>query len=340
MGGKVQPPDQWDVMRRREFITLLGGATSAWPLMARAQDAARPLIGYLSARSREDTSHLIEAFRGGLAENGYVEGSSVSIEYRFALGQYDKLAEMARDFVHRRVAVIASTGGENAAFAAKTSTSSIPIVFVVGGDPVKQGLAASYNRPGGNATGIVLFAQQLEPKRLGLMRELVPQVSTIGFLLNPSFSPAQRQLLEIEEAARHLNLAIHVLRADTDREIDAAFETVTQQRIPALSVAASPFFDTRRDKLVALATRNAVPTIFHFREFVEAGGLMSYGINFSEAYRQAGVYTGRVLKGARPGDLPIMQATKFELLINMKTARALGLKVPDNLLSIADRVIE
>jgi putative ABC transport system substrate-binding protein len=327
-------------MRRRDFITLLGGATAAWPFVARAQEAARPLIGYLSARSREDTSHLIESFRAGLAENGYVEGANVTIEYRFALGQYDKLEAMAKELVQRRVAVIASTGGENAAFAAKTSTSSIPIVFVVGGDPVKQGLAASYNRPGGNATGIVLFAQQLEPKRLGLVRELVPQASTIGFLLNPTFSPAERQLREIEEAARHLNLPIHVLRADTDREIDAAFETIVQRRIPALSVAASPFFDTRREKLVALTTRNGVPTIFHFREFVEAGGLMSYGINFSEAYRQAGVYAGRVLKGAGPADLPIMQATKFELVINMKTARTLGLNVSDNLLSIADRVIE
>jgi putative ABC transport system substrate-binding protein len=322
---------------RRQFITLLCGA-AAWPVAARAQQPA--VIGYLSARSRDDTSHLIAAFQHGLAESGYVEGRNVTIEYHFAFGQYDRLPAMATELVQRPVAVIATTGGEPAVQAAKAATSTIPIVFATGVDPVKQGLVASFNRPGGNVTGIVLFAAQLEPKRLGLLRDLAPQASTVGILLNPSFPASERQLLDIQEAARHLNVAIHVLRANTDREIDAAFETITQQRIPALAVAGSPFFDTRRDKLVALTARNAVPTMFQFREFVEAGGLMSYGADISEAYRQVGVYTGRVLKGASPGDLPIIQATKFEFVINLKTARTLGVKVSDNLLSLADKVIE
>jgi putative ABC transport system substrate-binding protein len=326
-------------VRRREFITLLGGAAT-WPLVAPAQQPAIPVIGYLSARSRDDTSHLIAAFQHGLAESGYVEGRNVTIEYHFAIGQYDRLPAMATELVRRPVAVIATTGGEPAVQAAKAATSTIPIVFATGVDPVKQGLVASFNRPGGNITGIVLFAAQLEPKRFGLLRDLAPQASTVGILLNPSFPASERSLLDIQEAARHLNLAIHVLRANTDREIDTAFETITQQRIPALLVAGSPFFDTRRDKLVALTARNAVPTMFQFREFVEAGGLMSYGADISEAYRQVGVYTGRVLKGASPGDLPIIQATKFEFVINLKTARALGVKVSDNLLSLADKVIE
>jgi len=228
-------------MKRRDFITL---------------------IGYLSARSRDDTSHLIAAFQHGLAESGYVEGRNVTIEYHFAIGQYDRLPAMATELVRRPVAVIATTGGEPAVQAAKAATSTIPIVFATGVDPVKQGLVASFNRPGGNITGIVLFAAQLEPKRFGLLRDLAPQASTVGILLNPSFPTSERQLLDIQEAARHLNLAIHVLRANTDREIDTAFETITQQRIPALLVAGSPFFDTRRDKLVALTARNAVPTMF------------------------------------------------------------------------------
>jgi putative ABC transport system substrate-binding protein len=213
-------------------------------------------------------------------------------------------------------------------------------VFTVGGDPVKEGLVASFNRPGGNATGISLLTNELDPKRLGLMRELVPQANTVGFLLNPSFPASESQLADIQKAARAMNLPISVLRADTDREIEVAFETITQQRIPALVVAADPFFDTRRDKLVGLAARHTVPTIFHFREFVEAGGLMSYGIDFSDAYRLVGVYTGRVLKGVKPGELPVMQASKFEFVINLKTAKALGLTIPGDVLSIADQVIE
>jgi ABC-type uncharacterized transport system substrate-binding protein len=326
-------------MRRRDFISLLGG-TVAWSLAARAQQPGMPVIGYLSSRSWDDTSHLIAAFQRGLAENGYVEGQNVTIEYRFALGQYDRLPAMAAEFVQRPVAVIATTGGEPAALAAKAATSTIPIVFTVGSDPVKQGLAESFNRPGGNATGILLLTNQLEPKRLGLLRDMVPNASTVGFLVNPSFPASESQLSDMQDAARAMKQPIHVLRADTDREVEAAFETITQLRIPALAVAASPFFDTRRNRLVELANRNGVPTIYHFREFTEAGGLMSYGISFSDAYRQVGVYTGRVLKGAKPADLPVVQTTKFEFVINVKTAKLLGLKISDNLLSLADEVIE
>jgi putative ABC transport system substrate-binding protein len=326
-------------MRRREFVSLVGAA-AAWPLAVRAQQQTIPVVGYLSARSREDTSHLITAFQNGLAENGLVEGQNVRIEYQFALGQYDRLPPMATQFVRRPVAVMATTGGEPAALAAKAATSTIPIVFAIGGDPVKQGLVASFNRPGGNVTGISLLTNQLDPKRFGLLREMVPQAKTIGFLVNPSFPPAESQILDTQAAARAMNVPIQVLRANTDREIDSVFEMIAHQRIPALMVAASPFFDTRRNKLVALAARHAIPTMYHFREFAEAGGLMSYGIDFSDAYRQVGVYTGRVLKGARPGDLPILQATKFECIINLRTAKALGIRVTDNLLSLADKVIE
>ena len=320
-------------MKRRAFMALIGGAAVTWPLAGRAQQQM-PVIGYLSARSREDTSHLIAAFQRGLAESGYIEGQNVAIEYRFAVGEYDRLPSMAAEFVHRQVAVIATTGGEPAALAAKAATSTIPIVFTVGSDPVKQGLAESFNRP------VLLLTNQLEPKRLGLLRDMMPNASTVGFLVNPSFPASESQLSDMQDAARAMTQPIHVLRANTDSEIEAAFETITQQRIPALAVAASPFFDTRRNRLVELANRNGVPTIYHFREFTEAGGLMSYGISFSDAYRQVGVYTGRILKGAKPADLPVVQTTKFEFVINVKTAKLLGLKISDNLLSLADEVIE
>jgi putative tryptophan/tyrosine transport system substrate-binding protein len=327
-------------MQRRKFITLLGGAAAAWPLAARAQQPEVPVVGWLNARSPDDAAHLVVAFRRGLGEAGFIEGQNVMIEYRWALGQYDRLPAMAAEFVRRPVTVIASAGGEPAALAAKAATSTIPIVFIIGGDPVKQGLAASFNRPGGNSTGISVLTNTLEPKRLGLLRELVPRAETIGVLLNPNFPPFESQLRDVHEAAHAINLQIHVLRASTDREIDAAFETVAQRRIPALSVAADPFFDTRRDKLVVLAVRHAVPTMYHFREFAAAGGLVSYGFDNSDAYRLLGVYTGRMLKGAKPADLPVLQPTKFELVINLKTARALGLEVPPNLTARADEVIE
>jgi ABC-type uncharacterized transport system substrate-binding protein len=325
-------------IRRREFITLLGGAGAGWPLAARAQQPM-PVIGYLSSRSPDDTRHLLAGYRRGLGEAGYFEGQNVTIEYRWALGQYDRLPGLAAELVRWPFAVLTTTGGEPAALAAKAATSSIPIVFLMG-DPVAWGLAASYNRPGGNATGMNILTTTLEAKRLALLHDLVPQVATIGVLLNPKYPSADSQLRDLQQAAPAIGLQIHVLRASTDSELDAAFETVAQQRIGALAVTTDPFFDTRRDKLVALAASHAVPTMYQFREFVAAGGLMSYGVDSVDNYRQAGVYTGRVLKGAKPADLPILQPTKFEIVINLKTVKALGLTLPSGLHSIVDEVIE
>jgi len=327
------------VIGRRAFITLLGG-TAAWPFGARAQQPAIPVIGYLSARSPGDTAHLVAAFRRGLGENGFVEGQNMTIEYRWALGQYDRLLAMAAELVRRPVTALTTTGGEPSALAAKAATSTIPIVFAIGGDPIKQGLVASYNRPGGNATGVSLLTSPVEPKRIGMLHELVPAATTIGFFLNPNLPQSPSQIADVQEAARTLNLQVHILPASTDQEIESAFESVAPQRIQALAVAADPFFDTRREKIVALAARYAVPTMYHFREFAAAGGLVSYGISASDAYRQVGVYTGRVLKGAKPADLPVVQSIKFELAINLKTAKALGLTMPDKLLALADEVIE
>src|SRR5262249_7350897 len=303
-------------MKRREFITLLGGATAAWPLAARGQQPAMPVIGFLNARSPEDTMHLVAAFRRGLGEGGFIEAQNVAIEYRWALGQYDQLPAIATELAHRPVTVLATGGGEPAALAAKSATSTIPIVFVVGGDPVKEGLVTSFNLPGGNSTGVSILTTTLEPKRLGLLRELVPATATIGALVNPSYPLYESQLRDVQEAARVLALPLVVLPANTDREIEASFETVDQRRISSLTVAAAPFFDTRRDKLVALAARHAVPTIYQFREFVTAGGLVSYGVDVADAYRQIGIYAARILNGEKPADLPVMQPTKFELVIN------------------------
>ena len=327
-------------MRRREFITLVGGAAATWPLAAGAQQPTMPVIGYLSARSPEDTAHLVEAFRRGLSEAGFVEGQNVTVEYRWAFGQQNRLPELAADLVRKPVTLFVTTGGEGAALAAKAATSAIPIAFIIGGDPVKLGLAVSYRRPGGNATGISILTATLEPKRLELLRELVPQASTIGALLDPNFPPYEGQLRDVRDAARALDLRVQELRVSTDAEIDAAFETIAQQHISALTVAAGPFFDTRRDKLVALAARHAVPTMYHFREFAAAGGLMSYGVDSRVTYRQIGVYAGGILKGEKPVELPIPQPTKFELVINLKTAKAIGLKVPLTLQVAADEVIE
>jgi putative ABC transport system substrate-binding protein len=324
---------------RRDFITLLGGA-AAWPLAARAQQPAMPVIGYLSARSPQDTTHLVEAFRRGLSEAGFIEGQNVMIEYRWALGQHDRLPKLAAELVRKPVAVLVSTGGEVAALAAKEATSTIPIAFVIGSDPVKLGLAASYNRPGGNATGINILTNSLEPKRFELLRELVPHASTIGALFDPTFMAYESQFRDVRNAARALDLQVQELRASSDAEIDLAFEAAARQRIAAVTVAAGPFFDTRRDRLVALAARHAVPAMYHFREFPVAGGLISYGIDARVIYRQIGVYAGGILKGEKPSELPILQPTKFELVINLKAAKALGLKVPLTLQVAADEVIE
>ena len=325
------------MMKRREFITLLGGA-AAWPLGARAQQQPMPVIGFMSARAPEDSAHLLAAFRRGLAEGGYVEGQNVSVEFRWARGQYDLLPAMAADLVSRRVSVLVAVGGDPSPRAAKRATSTIPIVFGVGGDPISEGLVESFNRPGGNATGDTLYTNIMEPKRLGLLRELVPGVPLIGVLLNPSLAPYQ--LPQIEEAARSIDQRILVAKASTDEELMAAFTALTVERVGALLVAADPYFDTRRDQIVGFAERQRLPAIYHFREYAVAGGLLSYGVSVTDGYRQRGVYTARILRGAKPADLPVLQPTKFETVINLKTAKALGIKISDNLLSLADEVIE
>jgi putative tryptophan/tyrosine transport system substrate-binding protein len=326
-------------MRRREFITLLGSAAAAWPVAAGAQQAAIPMVGFLSARSADESAHLLPAFHKGLFETGYVEGRNVAIEYRWAEGRYERLPALAIDLVARQVNVIFATGAP-AVPAAKTATTAIPIVFLTGEDVVRSGLVASLARPGGNLTGISILTAELEAKRLGLLNELGLRVKVIGVLLNPNYPPAASQLKDAETAARALGLEIHVLQASTDGEIDKAFAFVTQQRIPALSVLSDPFFNTRRNKLAILAARHAVPTVYSFRDYSVAGGLMSYGIDLPDAYRQTGQYVGRILKGAHPAEMPVLQPTKFEFVINLKTAKALGLEIPAKLLSFVDEVIE
>jgi putative ABC transport system substrate-binding protein len=331
---------QFDELRRREFISLLGGAAVAWPLAARAQQAAMPVIGFLSTRSRDESARVVPAFHRGLAETGYVEGQNVLIEYRWALSQYERLPALADELARRPVNMIVAVGGEPSARAAHAATATIPVVATFSADPVASGLIASLGRPGGNLTGISDLTSAMEPKRLGMLRELVPQATSLGIVLNPDFPPAARQLNDVQEAANAIGIELHVLRASTDDEIDIAFDSVAQLRIPAFAVASDPFLLTRRDKIVALAARHAVPGIYTFRDYAMAGGLMSYGTDLADVYRQIGVYAGRVLKGAKPADLPVQQPTKFELVINLKTAKALGLTVPDKLLALADEVIE
>jgi putative ABC transport system substrate-binding protein len=326
-------------MKRRELITLLGGAAAAWPLVARAQQPMS-LIGFLSARSPEDSTHLLPAFAAGLAEGGYVEGQNLAIEFRWARGRYDLLPAMAAELVSRGVAVLTTAGGEPSALAAKRATSTIPIVFGVGGDPVRLGLVESFSRPGGNATGVTLLTNLMEPKRLGLLRELVPGVPLIGVLLNPNFAQAPVQLQQIEEAARSIDQHITVANVSTDEGLEAAFAAFTTQSVGGLLVTADPYFDTRREQIVALAAHHRLPAIYQFREYALGGGLLSYGVSITDAYRQYGVYTARILKGAKPADLPVLQPTKFETVINLKTAKALGVKISDNLLSLADEVVE
>lgn len=325
-------------MKRREFLGLAGGA-AAWPVLARAQQAM-PVVGLLSARSPDESAGLLAAFRRGLAESGIVENQNATIEYRWALGDYGRLPDMAADLVHHPVAVLASVGGEASVRAAMAATKSIPVVGIFADDPVANGLTASVNRPGGNTTGVFNFNPALEPKRLGLLHELAPQAATIGVLVNPNYPPSAGQLRSAEEAARSMGVQTFAMRAGNDAEIETAFEAAVRQGIRAIAVTSDPFFNTRSEKLVALAARHALPTIYPFREHAVAGGLMSYGVNIGEMYRQVGVYAGRILKGAQPSDLPIVQPIKFDFVINLKTAAGLGIKFPDKLISLADEVIE
>jgi putative ABC transport system substrate-binding protein len=327
-------------MRRREFISALGAAV-AWPPAARAQKPAMPVIGYLDTRSPHTLADQLRAFRQGLKDTDYVEGENVAIEYRWAEGQFDRLAALAAELVRRGVAVIATNGGSAAALAAKTTTTTVPIVFSVAEDPVKLGLAASLARPGGNLTGVNLVIGELTAKRLGLLRELVPGAARVAVLVNPANATnAETTLRDVEPAARAMGLQIQILKASTSREIEAAFATFVRERPDALFVGNDTFLSSRRVQLVHLATLHKVPATYALREIAEIGGLMSYGVNITEALRQVGVYTGRILKGAKPADLPVVQSSKFELAINAVIARMLGLTVPPSLLSVADEVIE
>ena len=328
-------------MERRDFITLLGGAAAAWPLAARAQQPTMPVVGLLDQRSPEALGDRLRGFRQGLRESGFVEGQNVAIEYRWAENKSDRLSDLAADLVRRRVAVIAATSGLSPALAAKAATATIPVVFIVSDDPVKLGLVANLARPDGNLTGINFFSGELVPKRLELLHELVPGATRVAVLVNSANAEyAETTINEAGMAARAMGLQIQVLKASTIREINAVFATFVSTRPDALFVGHDPFFGSRRTQLVQLATRYAVPASFSAREYAEAGGLMSYGANIADAWRQAGAYAGSILKGAKPADLPVMQASKFELLINAETARMLGLTVPATLLASADELIE
>ena len=328
-------------MQRREFITLLGGTAATWPLAARAQQPSMPVIGLVNGRSPEASVRIAGAFRKGLNEAGYVEGQNVTVEYHWLEGQYDRLPSLMADLVRRHVAVIATPGSNPAALAAKAATSTIPIVFGVGENPVKLGLVASLARPGGNATGINFFVSEVVAKRLGLLHELLPKVVRIAVLVNPANAPtAEATLREVPEAAQAFGLQIQIVKASTSREIEAAFATIVRERAKGLLVAPDGFFLDRRVQFATLATRYGIPATYPARDAVEAGGLMSYGTDLMDMYRQVGVYTGQILKGANPADLPVLQSTKFEFVINLQTARALGIEVPNSIQFLADEVID
>jgi putative tryptophan/tyrosine transport system substrate-binding protein len=323
---------------RREFITLIGGAAATWPLAARAQQLAGPVVGFLSSRSPDDSRRVVAAFRQGLAETGYIEGSNVLFEFRWADGQLDRLPALASELVRGPVAVIAALG--ESGYAAKAATTAIPIVFGSGADPVETGLVTSLNRPGGNVTGATFLTALLGAKRLGLLRDLVPGAEVIALLVNPNTTVGRLQMRDVQEAARTLGQSLVVLNGASDESIEASFAALAQNRVAALLVGGDPFFDTRRDRLIALALQSRVPAIYQFREYALAGGLMSYGASITDMYHQVGRYVGRVLNGEKPADLPVVQVSRFELVINLKTAKALGIKISDNLLTLADEVIE
>jgi putative tryptophan/tyrosine transport system substrate-binding protein len=323
-------------MKRREFITALGGA-AAWPVVAQAQQAM-PVVGFINSGSADPSRHQVVAFHRGLNETAHVEGKNTLVEYRWADGHDDRLPALIADLINRQVAVIVAN--TPSAVVARRATATIPIVFTSGTDPVSIGLVTSLNRPGGNVTGVSFFSNKLEAKRLGLLHELVPSAALVAYLVDPNFPDAASQVKDVQEAARALGLQLHVERAGTEGDIETAFSVLTQKGVSALLIGAGPFFNRQRTEIVALAARHALPAIYEWREFAEAGGLATYGTSLTDAYRQAGVYAGRILKGAKPADLPVLQPTKFALVINLKTAKALGLTLSAGLLAIADEVIE
>jgi putative tryptophan/tyrosine transport system substrate-binding protein len=327
-------------MQRREFITAIAGAAAAWPLTLRAQQQAMPVVGFLSSRSPAEAASDLTAFRHGLGQTGYFEGKNVSIEYRWAEGHYDRLSAIAAELVEHQVAVIAAVGGEPSGLAAKAATTTIPIVCSLGGDAVEAGLVAQLNRPGGNVTGVTILGVETGPKRLELAHQLVPNGSALAVLINPKFPLGLAEAHDMQAAAKSLGLQITVLDASGESEIDTAFAVLAQHKVDALIINTDPFLLGQRQRIVQLAARHNIPTVYFLREFVDAGGLMSYGPSIANSYRQVGIYVGRILKGEKVGELPVVQPTKFDLVINLRTASALGLEIPTNLLVRADEVIE
>jgi putative tryptophan/tyrosine transport system substrate-binding protein len=328
-------------MRRREFIQVSAiTSAAAWLLPTSAQQATMPVIGFLSGRAAQDSGYLVDAFREGLREVGYSDGETVSIVYRWADGDYDRLPGLASELLRLNVLVLVAVGGDSSAIAAKQATSTVPIVFGMGNDPIKAGLVASFNRPGGNATGYTLLTGRLEAKRVGLLQELMPTGSMLGVLINSNFPPAAGALNEIENATRSIRRELVVGKADNDAEMESAFAMFARRRVGAVLVAGSPFFDTRRHRIIELAAEHRIPAMYQFREYAVAGGLISYGPRIEESYKQAGFYVGRILRGAKPNDLPVLQSERFELVINMKTANALGLTIPSTMQLLADEVID